>query len=129
MKTQHTPYPWQILIKRNEDDETGFYIRQHVETGLAMCKESYWPENYNPPQDGYFYYQPDENADIDLTKIANARLIAVAPDMLFEIKKQIAWLEHVKTDMSFQLLPSSIQMGFDQSIKYLKQTVNKAEGQ
>jgi len=63
--------------------------------------------------------------DISENIKANARLIAAAPEMYEECKKQLDWLEHIKTQIT---APTTVCMGFDQSIKYLQAVIAKAEG-
>lgn len=58
---------------------------------------------------------------------ANARLIAAAPDLLDEARKQVTWLRHLRTEAVGSLRGSLID-GIDQSIKYLSAAIAKAEG-
>lgn len=59
---------------------------------------------------------------------ANARLIAAAPEMAIEIKKQIDWLKHARTECA-GAVRGSLLNGFDQSIKYLTAVLAKATGE
>ncbi|MGL4296937.1 MAG: hypothetical protein ACRCTG_14590 [Aestuariivirga sp.] len=59
--------------------------------------------------------------------LANARLIAAAPDMVSEIRKQIDWLKHARAELQ-GIARESLLLGFDQSIKYLSAVLAKAEG-
>lgn len=59
--------------------------------------------------------------------LANARLIAAAPEMAEEIRKQIAWLKHARSECK-GVIRESLLTGFDQSIKFLSAVLAKAEG-
>lgn len=87
-KLQHTPGPWLI----NESDDYTILIRAP------------WSENVKPEiHDGYGSYlgihicetrhQGDNPCVSKKTALANARLIAAAPDMLIELLKSIAELD------------------------------------
>lgn len=56
---------------------------------------------------------------------ANARLIAAAPDMLDELQKQLTWLKHIQPQVE---APSSVMLGFEQSIKCLNAVIEQASG-
>jgi len=58
----------------------------------------------------------------------NARLIAAAPDLLSEAKKQLDWLRHIRTRVA-GAVPGSILNGIDQSIKAFSAVIDKAEGE
>lgn len=68
------------------------------------------------------YNQPDTWPIME----ANARLIAAAPDLLNECKKQVDWLRHIKPQITG---PSSVMLGVEQSITYIAAAIAKAEGQ
>ncbi len=102
--TQHTPGPWTYR------------------EGFIIAEQFGWK--------GAFVAKPlhvaiDNNVPEPARAEANARLIAAAPDMATEIRKQIDWLKHAKTRVAG---PESIMLGFDQSIKYLEAVLAKAEG-
>ena len=78
---KHTPGPWQVTMARYEGMTT-YRISYHCETGIAVDPRGYWEKGYEPPVDFYGYFQPDENMDCDQHRVANARLIAAAPDLL-----------------------------------------------
>lgn len=56
----------------------------------------------------------------------NTHLIAAAPDLLAELEKQIAWLEHIKPQVSAS---ESVMLGFDQSLKYGRALIARAKGE
>ena len=58
--------------------------------------------------------------------MANANLIAAAPELLEELEKHLTWLRHVKPQIT---AIDSVMIGFDQSIKYIELAINKARGQ
>ena len=57
----------------------------------------------------------------------NARLITAAPVLLDEARKQVAWLQHLRSEAVGSLRGSLID-GIDQSIKYLSAAIAKATG-
>lgn len=57
--------------------------------------------------------------------IDNALLIAEAPNMLRELKRELAWLEHIKPQVK---APDSVMLGFEQAIKGISALIAKAEG-
>lgn len=58
---------------------------------------------------------------------ANARLVAASPEMAVEIRKQITWLRHLRSEAAGKL-SGFLLSGIDQSIKYLSAVLDKAEG-
>ena len=64
------------------DGMTTYRVGLHCKTSIAVDPRGYWDKGYTPPVDEFGYYQPDKNMDCDEYRIANARLIAVAPDLL-----------------------------------------------
>jgi hypothetical protein len=81
MTTHHTLGPWQCRIVPDEYGGPAFYVMSHSHTGIA-CHEKWEidPEKSETDDDGYI--QPSENTDIHPHRIANARLIAAAPELL-----------------------------------------------
>lgn len=57
---------------------------------------------------------------------ADVALIAAAPDMADEIRAQIGWLKHARSECA-GVVRESLLLGFDQSIKYLSAVLAKAE--
>lgn len=78
--SKHTPGPWQVRCNI-QTGNTLYGIRRHTHTAIAL-DEAYWPSDRVPPVDSDNYCQPDEFADIEEHRIATARLIAAAPDLL-----------------------------------------------
>lgn len=58
---------------------------------------------------------------------ATGKLLAAAPDMADEIKKQIDWLKHARAECAGKVR-GSLLTGFDQSIKYLTAVLAEARG-
>ncbi len=107
-KAQHTQGPWAILPE--ECDRPYIRIRGNLGSRYKVANV------ITPVYDGSTEREAEETR-------ANARLIAAAPDLLIEVKKQLDWLRHVKPQVQG---PSSVMMGFDQSIKYLAAAIAKA---
>lgn len=102
----HTPGPWRVDPSSNCDVQTA-----NGEWEIASTHENLLI-----------------GGKVDAVKAqANARLIAAAPDMADEIRKQIAWLEHLRGEVTGSIRGSLIN-GIDQAIKALKAVLAKAEG-
>jgi len=95
----HTKAPW---------NATGYNV--HTTGTVAFCQTN---------SSGF-----DGTASADEMR-ANARLIAAAPDMLDELQKQLTWLKHIQPQVE---APSSVMLGFEQSIKCLNAVIEKASG-
>lgn len=113
----HTPGPWHT-------EDVTFYS--------PIAKDKEWVEIWTRGPDGgkqnivALSGYGEEGFELKTQK-ANARLIAAAPDMAGEIRKQIGWLKHARAECS-GLIRGSLLTGFDQSIKYLTAVLAKAEG-
>lgn len=103
MTSKHSPGPWRVSLT----DDT-------VVIGADGREVAAIDGDYN---------QPDTWPVME----ANARLIAAAPEMLVEIKKQIAWLRHIRPQLAGKI-SGAVLDGVDQSIKYLTALAAKAEG-
>lgn len=104
----HTPGPWFIGGRHNDSI---------IPESHRKAKDN--PEGYRIASIQAFYEEwADESA-------ANARLIAAAPELLNELKKELSWLQHIKPQIT---APESVMTGFDQSIKYISAAIAKAEG-
>ncbi len=75
--TEHLPGPWLVFVS----PEMGFQVSTHTEPLVVLDRE-YWGEDDAPTENEDGYFVPDGRADISDTRLANARLIAAAPDLL-----------------------------------------------
>ena len=73
----HGGLPWQVTMARH-DGVTHYHIRGHCEPAIAVVKDEYWEDDYEPPVDDYGYIQPDERMDCDPARVDIARYIAAA---------------------------------------------------
>lgn len=73
----HGGLPWQVTMARH-DSVTHYHIRGHCEPAIAVVKDEYWEDDYEPPVDDYGYNQPDERMDCDPVRVDIARHIAAA---------------------------------------------------
>ena len=84
----HGGLPWQVTMARH-DGVTHYHIRGHCEPAIAVVKDEYWEDDYEPPVDDYGYNQPDERMDCDPVRVDIARHIAAAnPDTILELIQQ-----------------------------------------
>ena len=100
--SDYTPGPWMVQIKKDKTAITSYSVLTHIENAICVCQSDYWPEDYEPITDQFGYCQPDEYMDCDPSKIANARLIAAAPDLLeaLENLERTAGLPAMENDPS-----------------------------
>ena len=81
----HGGLPWQVTMARH-DGVTHYHIRGHCEPAIAVVKDEYWEDDYEPPVDDYGYNQPDERMDCDPVRVDIARHIAAAnPAAILEL--------------------------------------------
>ena len=73
----HGGLPWQVTMARH-DSVTHYHIRGHCEPAIAVVKDEYWEDDYEPPVDDYGYIQPDERMDCDQARVDIARHVAAA---------------------------------------------------
>ena len=84
----HGGLPWQVTMARH-DSVTHYHIRGHCEPAIAVVKDEYWEDDYEPPVDDYGYNQPDERMDCDPVRVDIARHIASAnPTAILELIRQ-----------------------------------------
>jgi len=80
--------PWQVTMARH-DGVTHYHVRGHCEPAIAVVKDEYWEDDYEPPVDDYGYNQPDERMDCDPARVDIARHIAAAnPAAVLELIRQ-----------------------------------------
>lgn len=85
----HGGLPWQVTMARH-DSVTHYHIRGHCEPAIAVVKDEYWEDDYEPPVDDYGYIQPDERMDCDQARVDIARHVAAAnPAAVLELIEEI----------------------------------------
>lgn len=106
----HTPGPWTF---RSDLDQ--------IEAGLTTVANVF--------THCWLGVEPDDELPSDRAKyaehMANARLIAAAPELLAECERELAWLRHIRPQIQ---APSSVMLGFDQAEKALASAIAKAKG-
>jgi len=102
METKFTPGPWVI-----DDVTAGGHrkIRGHRGLVAVVGNGMDWPEVF----------------------ASDANLIAAAPEMLSELQKQVAWLQHIRPQIMGKV-PGSVLDGLSQSVKYMNSAIAKAIG-
>lgn len=103
-KTKYAPGPWHV----GPVDDT-------MVTDAAGCEVAAVDGDYNDP-------------DLWPVMEANARLIAAAPEMLAELQKQVAWLQHIRPQLMGKV-SCTVLDGLSQSVKYMSAAIAKATGQ
>lgn len=91
----HTRGPWELRGSRLVTDSNGVVIAEKISANYP-----------GTPED-------------------NATLIAAAPELLHELKRELDWLVHIRPQVT---APDSVMLGFDQAIKYISNAIAKAEG-
>ena len=109
MDKLHTEGPWQVTMVRDKYGTTSYQVRMHTHTAIAVCKKSYWHEGYEPHTDEDGYYQPDELMGCMPHRVANARLIAAAPELLEALKELVRAVETSEIDLEGTYIDHLIQ--------------------
>jgi hypothetical protein len=119
-EAQHTLGPWQCRIVPDEYGGPAFYVMSHSHTGIA-CHEKWEidPEKSETDDDGYI--QPSENTDISPHRIATARLIASAPDLLEALE--------LITEQYLQICEDNHVMGWPGCVRHVRAIIAKARGE
>lgn len=108
----HTPGPWRVHMADSDKTHSGdIAVYGHSKTNMGRCIARVYGEGFL--------------SNIVKERDANARLIAAAPELLEECKKNLWWLQHVRSQIQG---PKNVMLGFDQAIKYLGIVIAKAEG-
>ena len=91
--------PWQVTMARH-DGVTHYHIRGHCEPAIAVVKDEYWEDDYEPPVDFYGYIQPDERMDCDQARVDIARHVAAAnPAAVLELIAEIDRLRDSREEL------------------------------
>ena len=117
----HGGLPWQVTMARH-DGVTHYHIRGHCEPAIAVVKDEYWEDDYEPPVDDYGYNQPDERMDCDPVRVDIARHIAAAnPTAILEL----IW----QRDELLAALKRIGELSYDsQAMRVAWEAIDKAEG-
>ncbi len=115
LTVKHTPGPWTL---------------ETVKTSVGLChKIGTFPSQGTRPstyacvyEDGMGLWRVFDNGTLDTELLANARLIAAAPDLLDGCKCVASWLE------SFNIPRTSRQNEKDEALVLLSTAIAKAEG-
>jgi acyl-coenzyme A synthetase/AMP-(fatty) acid ligase len=71
-----------VVMQRNQFGDTVFGVLEHTHTLVVVDPEGYYAEGQYPARDEDGYYLPDDRIDCSEHKVATARLIAAAPELL-----------------------------------------------
>lgn len=113
--SKHTDGPWITAIVRDKHGATGYQVLTHTHTLVSVDAEEFYKDGNYPETDDDGYYIPDEFIDCSASKVANAYLIAAAPDLLEALKAIVKMVTH--TDLAKLL-----------EVKQAVEAINKAEG-
>lgn len=80
-------------MHRDDVGRTTYSVLSHTHTMVAVEHDgSYWPSDYEPKVDDDGYYLPDDQMDCMQFRVANAHLIAAAPELLEALDEAYAEL-------------------------------------
>ena len=82
MKTRHTKGPWEMLHEKDGD----IWVFGNPKGRAAICR-------FLPPKNKYIHGETLETIDLTEENIANALLIAAAPDLYFGCRAALLTLE------------------------------------
>jgi hypothetical protein len=71
-----------VVMQRNQFGDTVYGVLEHTRTLVVVDPEGYYAKGQYPAQDEDGYYLPDDQIDCSEYRVANARLIAAAPELL-----------------------------------------------
>lgn len=94
MDTKHTPAPWVIRFMDNRSPENGFFVeaknnnKPELPYGIEIMMDDFGDHN------GYPLSQ----------RLADAKLIAAAPDLLHSLRRIIGFIEYQKLDYESSMI-------------------------
>jgi hypothetical protein len=92
--SKHTDGPWLVAIVRDKHDTTSYQVLTHTHTLVSVNAEEFYEDGNYPERDDDGFYIPDEYIDCSASKVANAYLIAAAPDLLEALKALLKTVIH-----------------------------------
>jgi len=106
--SEHTRGPWMVGMQRDCYGRTTYAIYSHTHAAICVDKDSYWLPEHECITDDDGYYQPDEAMDCAPHRIANARLIAAAPELLEALVGMLDALPSATTHPAIQAARAAI---------------------
>lgn len=101
---KHTPGPWMVGMERNASGCTRYMVMEHTHTTVTINPASYYADGQYPETDEDGYYLPDQNIDCDEFRVANARLIAAAPELLEALQGLLRGIANVPDEANAAML-------------------------
>lgn len=91
---KHLPGPWMCFVAV-QNEYADFRVMTHIETAICIDARR-WESADDIITDDYGYNQPNGLCDVPPVKVATARLIAAAPDLLRQLGTLYAMTIHAK---------------------------------
>ncbi len=98
-ESKHTPPPWTLEIPDFEAAEQSWIDRHDEEDGYEVYRRNSHAALSSPGWKNFAEVAVVVNGEADEAGMANARLIAAAPDMLAELRQDLSFFQTLYEDL------------------------------